>query len=45
MVWKGVRNSNPGPKAEYHRGTDGCVRVYAGLEAAQARANKLNQEV
>jgi hypothetical protein len=41
--WRVVRN--PGPKAVYHRGTDGHVRVYGGLEAAQARANKLNQEV
>ena len=28
---------------EYHRGTDKCVRVYAGKEAAQARADKLNE--
>jgi hypothetical protein len=38
--WRVVRN--PGPKAVYHRGTDGAVRVYAGFDAAQTRANKLN---
>jgi hypothetical protein len=27
---------------EYHRGTDGSVRVYDGFDAAQNRANKLN---
>jgi hypothetical protein len=41
--WRVVRS--PGPKAVYHRGTDGHVRVYGGLEAAQARANKLNGSV
>lgn len=40
--WRVVRC--PGPKAVYHRGTDGSVRVYGGLEAAQARANKLNEK-
>ena len=32
----------PGPKATYHRGSDGAVRVYGSRDAAQARANKLN---
>ena len=27
---------------QYHRGSDRCVRVYAGEEAAQARRDKLN---
>jgi hypothetical protein len=38
--WRVVRC--PGPKAVYHRGTDGYVRVFGGRDAAQARANKLN---
>ena len=40
--WRVVRN--PGPQAVYHRGTDGSVRVYRSLDAAQSRANTLNLE-
>lgn len=32
-------------RGEYHRGTDGAVRVYTSAEAAANRAAKLNGEI
>jgi len=40
--WRVVRNL--GPKTEYHRGSNGAVRVYSELEAAENRAAKLNAQ-
>jgi hypothetical protein len=38
--WRVVRNA--GPKAEYHRGDNGAVRVYRDEAPAQRRADILN---
>lgn len=51
-MWHAIRHvtnsrvvSNPGTKdQEYHRGTDGAVRVYREQEAAENRAAKLNAQ-
>lgn len=35
----------PGPHSQYHRGSDGAVRVYRDEQAARRRAEILNGKV